>query len=166
MQTLPRYTLSGVWAERPALPSVLQALEFKICKMRPSAQCLVCGERWSGGASRRFSSLVSGRTLLVKVFSVVHSVLHVDAYLPSGLQGTVSVRGILIGQGYAEPAEEPYESKVRAACGWSTCTRTRGRGAERGTGGPCLLSGSRGAEPDSDRCVEICGSFLNVFWFL
>ncbi|KAF4018174.1 hypothetical protein G4228_009423 [Cervus hanglu yarkandensis] len=103
----------GVLMEIPCqfLELPFQALEFKICKMRPSAQCLVCGERWSGAAGRRFSSLVGGRTLLVKVFSVVHSVLHVDAYLPSGLQDTVSVRGILIGQGYAEPAEEPYESK-------------------------------------------------------
>ncbi|KAB0369475.1 hypothetical protein FD755_019480, partial [Muntiacus reevesi] len=103
----------GVLMEIPCqfLELPFQALEFKICKMRPSAQCLVCGERWSGAAGRRFSSLVSGRTLLVKVFSVMHSVLHVDAYLPSGLQDTVSIRGILIGQGYAEPAEEPYESK-------------------------------------------------------
>ncbi|XP_055411785.1 ATP-dependent RNA helicase TDRD9 isoform X3 [Bubalus kerabau] len=103
----------GVLMEMPCqfLELPFQALEFKICKMRPSARCLVCGERWSGGASQRFSSLVGGRTLLVKVFSMVHSVLHVDAYLPSGLQDTVSVRGILISQGYAEPAEEPYESK-------------------------------------------------------
>lgn len=86
----------------------------------------MCGERWSSGASQRFSSLVGGRTLLVKVFSMVHSVLHVDAYLPSGLQDTVSVRGILISQGYAEPAEEPYESKVCAA---------RGRGGVGGRGG-------------------------------
>lgn len=128
MQTPPRPALGGVWAERPALPSVLQALEFKICKMRPSARCLVCGERWSAAAGRRFSALVSGRTLLVRVFSMVHSVLHVDAYLPSGLQDTVSVRSILISQGYAEPAEEPYESKVRAARGWSACVRVRARG--------------------------------------
>uniref|UniRef100_A0A3Q1LTL4 ATP-dependent RNA helicase TDRD9 n=1 Tax=Bos taurus TaxID=9913 RepID=A0A3Q1LTL4_BOVIN len=103
----------GVLMEMPCqfLELPFQALEFKICKMRPSARCLVCGERWSSGASQRFSSLVGGRTLLVKVFSMVHSVLHVDAYLPSGLQDTVSVRGILISQGYAEPAEEPYESK-------------------------------------------------------
>lgn len=126
MQTPPRSTLGSVWAECLALPSALQALEFKICKMRPSARCLVCGERWSSGASQRFSSLVGGRTLLVKVFSMVHSVLHVDAYLPSGLQDTVSVRGILISQGYAEPAEEPYESKVCAA---------RGRGGVGGRGG-------------------------------
>ncbi|XP_007176292.2 ATP-dependent RNA helicase TDRD9 isoform X2 [Balaenoptera acutorostrata] len=88
-----------------------QALEFKICKMRPSARCLVCGEHWSGRASRRFSSLVSGRALLVKVFSVVHGVLHVDAYLSSALQGATNVRDVLVKEGYAELAEEPYESK-------------------------------------------------------
>ncbi|XFG12231.1 hypothetical protein AB1E19_015855 [Capra hircus] len=103
----------GVLREMPCrfLELPFQALEFKICKMRPSARCLVCGERWSAAAGRRFSALVSGRTLLVRVFSMVHSILHVDAYLPSGLQDTVSVRSILISQGYAEPAEEPYESK-------------------------------------------------------
>ncbi|XP_067588679.1 ATP-dependent RNA helicase TDRD9 isoform X2 [Pseudorca crassidens] len=88
-----------------------QALEFKICKMRPSARCRVCGEHWSGRASRRFSSLVSGRALLVKVFSVVHGVLHVDAYLSSALQDAVNVRDVLVKEGYAELAEEPYESK-------------------------------------------------------
>ncbi|KAI5936985.1 ATP-dependent RNA helicase TDRD9 [Manis javanica] len=88
-----------------------QALEFKICKMRPSAKSLVCGQPWSTGASRRFSSLVSGCALLVKVFSVMHSVLHVDAYRLSGVQDAVSVRDILITEGYAEPMEEPYESK-------------------------------------------------------
>ncbi|XP_036700018.1 ATP-dependent RNA helicase TDRD9 isoform X3 [Balaenoptera musculus] len=88
-----------------------QALEFKICKMRPSARCLVCGEHWSGRASRRFSSLVSGRALLVKVFSVVHGVLHVDAYLSSALQGAINVRDVLVKEGCAELAEEPYESK-------------------------------------------------------
>ncbi|KAM9091278.1 ATP-dependent RNA helicase TDRD9 [Megaptera novaeangliae] len=88
-----------------------QALEFKICKMRPSARCLVCGEHWSGRASRRFSSLVSGRALLVKVFSMVHGVLHVDTYLSSALQGAINVRDVLVEEGYAELAEEPYESK-------------------------------------------------------
>ncbi|XP_057589558.1 ATP-dependent RNA helicase TDRD9 [Hippopotamus amphibius kiboko] len=103
----------GVLMEIPCqlLELPFQALEFKICKMRPSARCLVCGEHWSGEASRRFSSLVSGRALLVKVFSVVHSVLHVDAYLSSGLQDTINVRDVLIEEGYAELAEEPYESK-------------------------------------------------------
>ncbi|XP_011376782.1 ATP-dependent RNA helicase TDRD9 [Pteropus vampyrus] len=88
-----------------------QALEFKICKMRPSARSLVCGEHWSGGASRRFAALVSGCALLVKVFSVVHSVLHVDVYRCSGVQDLLSVRDVLIDEGYAELADECYESK-------------------------------------------------------
>ncbi|XP_023402377.1 ATP-dependent RNA helicase TDRD9 [Loxodonta africana] len=88
-----------------------QALEFKICQMRPSAQSLVCGERWSCGASRRFASLVRGCALLVKVFSVVHSVLHVDVYLSSGVQDAVNVRDVLIQEGYAELTEESYQSK-------------------------------------------------------
>ncbi|XP_045863863.1 ATP-dependent RNA helicase TDRD9 [Meles meles] len=88
-----------------------QALEFKICKMRPSAKSLVCGEHWSGAASRRFTSLVSGCALLVRIFSVVHSVLHVDVYRYAGAQDAISVRDVLIKEGYAELAEEPYESK-------------------------------------------------------
>ncbi|XP_071463586.1 ATP-dependent RNA helicase TDRD9 isoform X5 [Marmota flaviventris] len=88
-----------------------QALEFKICKMRPSAKSLVCGEHWSSGASGRFASLVSGRALLVKVFSVVHSILHVDVYRYSGAQDVVNIRDVLIREGHAELAEESYESK-------------------------------------------------------
>ncbi|EGV94892.1 Putative ATP-dependent RNA helicase TDRD9 [Cricetulus griseus] len=88
-----------------------QALEFKICKMRPSAKSLICGEHWSGGANGRFASLVSGCPLLVKVFSVVHSVLHVDVYQYSGVQDAVNIRDVLIREGHAELAEESYESK-------------------------------------------------------
>nr|XP_042117164.1 ATP-dependent RNA helicase TDRD9 isoform X4 [Peromyscus maniculatus bairdii] len=88
-----------------------QALEFKICKMRPSAKSLICGEHWSGGANGRFASLVSGCPLLVKVFSVVHSVLHVDVYRYSGAQDAVNIRDVLISEGHAELAEESYESK-------------------------------------------------------
>ncbi|XP_004603827.1 ATP-dependent RNA helicase TDRD9 [Sorex araneus] len=88
-----------------------QALEFKICKMRPSAKSLICGEHWSGRASQRFASLVQGCTLLVKVFSAVHNVLHVDVYRYSGVQDAVNIRDILIREGHAELAEEPYESK-------------------------------------------------------
>ncbi|XP_016070378.1 PREDICTED: putative ATP-dependent RNA helicase TDRD9 [Miniopterus natalensis] len=88
-----------------------QALEFKVCRLRPSARSLVCGEHWSSEASRRFATLVRGRALLVKVFSVVHSVLHVDVYLSSGLQDFVNVRDVLIEEGHAELAEECYESR-------------------------------------------------------
>ncbi|GAB1297823.1 ATP-dependent RNA helicase TDRD9 [Apodemus speciosus] len=88
-----------------------QALEFKICKMRPSAKSLICGEHWSGGANGRFAALVSGCPLLVKVFSIVHSVLHVDVYRYSGAQDAINIRDVLIREGYAELAEESYESK-------------------------------------------------------
>ncbi|KAM6201049.1 ATP-dependent RNA helicase TDRD9 [Rhynchocyon petersi] len=88
-----------------------QALEFKICQMRPSAQCLVSGDHWSLRASQRFSSLVRGCRLLVKVFSVVHAVLHVDVYRCVGAQDAINVRDVLIQDGYAELTEESYESK-------------------------------------------------------
>uniref|UniRef100_K7E5Z1 ATP-dependent RNA helicase TDRD9 n=1 Tax=Monodelphis domestica TaxID=13616 RepID=K7E5Z1_MONDO len=88
-----------------------QALEFKICKMRPSAKSLVCGEHWSYGASQRFAALVNGCALIVKVYSVVHSVLHVDVYRYSGIKEVVNIRDVLIKECYAELAEESYESK-------------------------------------------------------
>ncbi|XP_050752878.1 ATP-dependent RNA helicase TDRD9 isoform X2 [Gymnogyps californianus] len=88
-----------------------QALEFKICKMRPSAKSLVCGERWSYSASQRFASLVNGYTLLVKVYSLVHSVLHVDVFRYSRCKELVNIRDVLIEESYAELAEESYESQ-------------------------------------------------------
>ena len=123
--------------------------------MRPSAKSLVCGEHWSGAASRRFVSLVSGCTLLVKVFSVVHNVLHVDVYRYSGVQDTISIRDVLIKEGYAELAEESFESKVCpfvlivgacvAVCVCvcvCVCTRVRERERERmrGKGSTFFLS--------------------------
>uniref|UniRef100_A0A8B9C312 ATP-dependent RNA helicase TDRD9 n=1 Tax=Anser brachyrhynchus TaxID=132585 RepID=A0A8B9C312_9AVES len=88
-----------------------QALEFKICKMRPSAKSLVCGERWSYSASQRFASLVNGYTLLVEVYSVVNSVLHVDAFRYSRHKDLVNIRDVLIEECYAELAEESYKSQ-------------------------------------------------------
>ncbi|KAM6461278.1 ATP-dependent RNA helicase TDRD9 isoform 1-T1 [Liasis olivaceus] len=89
-----------------------QALEFKVRGMRPSAQSLVCGEQWSYAASQRFSSLVNGCALMVKVFSVVHGVLHVDVLRYSGIMDIVNICTILIQEGYAEPADDSYESKL------------------------------------------------------
>ncbi|NXA39418.1 TDRD9 helicase, partial [Eudromia elegans] len=99
-----------------AIPSHLrelpfQALEFKMCKMRPSAKSLVCGEQWSYSASQRFASLVNGYTLLVKVYSFVHSVLHVEVFRYLGSKELVNIRDVLIEECYAEQAEESYESQ-------------------------------------------------------
>ncbi|NWQ77822.1 TDRD9 helicase, partial [Columbina picui] len=88
-----------------------QALEFKIRNMRPSAKSLVCGERWSYSASQRFASLVNGYSLLVEVYSVVHSVLCVDVFRYSGCNELVNIRDVLIEECFAEPAEESYKSK-------------------------------------------------------
>lgn len=122
--------------------------------MRPSARSLVCGEHWSGGASQRFAALVSGCALLVKVFSVVHSVLHVDVYRCSGVQDLVSVRDVLIDEGYAELADECYESKVR---------RPR-----HGPGGVCPRPSPLFGVPRCPR-VKISGAiftFFEVSWRL
>lgn len=81
--------------------------------MRPSAESLVCGERWSYSASRRFASLVNGYTLLVEVYSLVHSALHVDAFHYTRHRDLVNIRDVLIEERYAELAEESYESQVR-----------------------------------------------------
>ncbi|NXT83202.1 TDRD9 helicase, partial [Zapornia atra] len=88
-----------------------QALEFKMCKMRPSAKSLVCGERWSYSASQRFASLVNGCALLVEVYSLVHGVLYVDVFHYSRQKDLVNIRDVLIGESYAELAEESYESR-------------------------------------------------------
>ncbi|XP_027493936.1 ATP-dependent RNA helicase TDRD9 isoform X2 [Corapipo altera] len=98
------------------IPSCLQgipfqALEFKICKMRPSARSIVCGERWSYSASQRFASLVGGCSLLVNVYSVVHGVLHVDVFRYSRCKDLVNIRDVLVEERYAEVAEESYESR-------------------------------------------------------
>jgi len=80
--------------------------------MRPSAHSLVCGERWSSSASERFASLVNGCTLLVKVYSLVRDVLHVDVFRYSRCKDLVNIRDVLIEECYAELAEESCESQV------------------------------------------------------
>ncbi|XP_062974563.1 ATP-dependent RNA helicase TDRD9 [Elgaria multicarinata webbii] len=87
-----------------------QALEFKMRRLRPSAQSRVCGEQWSYAASQRFASLVNGCALMVKIFSIVHSVLHVEVFQYSGITDTVNIRNTLIQECHAELGEDSYES--------------------------------------------------------
>ncbi|XP_070607624.1 ATP-dependent RNA helicase TDRD9 isoform X2 [Erythrolamprus reginae] len=89
-----------------------QALEFKVRRIRPSAWSLVCGEQWSYAANQRFASLVSNHVLKVKIFSILHGILHVDVFQCSGIEETVNICTILIEEGYAEPADDSYESKL------------------------------------------------------
>ncbi|KAG8449310.1 hypothetical protein GDO86_016093 [Hymenochirus boettgeri] len=103
----------SVLREIPAclLELPFQALEFKICKMRPSAKSLICGEQWSRSASEKFNTMVNGCALVVKIYSVVHNILHVDVYRHFEDLEEESLRDLLIADGYAEPAEESFESK-------------------------------------------------------
>uniref|UniRef100_A0A8C5NPW8 Tudor domain containing 9 n=1 Tax=Junco hyemalis TaxID=40217 RepID=A0A8C5NPW8_JUNHY len=112
-EVIMKYFLAGSLLSRELFPVfLLQALEFKICKMCPSARSLVCGEPWSCSASQRFASLVSGCTLLVEVYSLVHGVLHVDVFRHSGRRGLVNIRDVLVEESHAELAEESHESQV------------------------------------------------------
>ncbi|XP_032882942.1 ATP-dependent RNA helicase TDRD9 [Amblyraja radiata] len=88
-----------------------QALQCQICNMRPSAYSMISGDRWSAKAKRRFCTLVKNCVLLVKVYSIVHNVLRVDLSLQTSNPGC-NVREILISEGFAELAEENYESKL------------------------------------------------------
>ncbi|XP_043553464.1 ATP-dependent RNA helicase TDRD9 [Chiloscyllium plagiosum] len=88
-----------------------QALQCQLCNIRPSAYSLIHGDQWNVKARRRFSSLVKNCVLLVKVFSVVHNVLRVDLTIQTS-KLDCNVREILISEGFAEPAEETYESKI------------------------------------------------------
>ncbi|XP_053138500.1 ATP-dependent RNA helicase TDRD9 isoform X1 [Hemicordylus capensis] len=107
-----------------------QALEFKVRRIRPSAHSRVCGEQWSYAASQRFASLVNGCALMVKVFSIVHGILHVDVFRYSGVVDIVNLRDILIQECYAELAEDSYESKLSNESLKELCSKPEERKAE------------------------------------
>ncbi|XP_069772647.1 ATP-dependent RNA helicase TDRD9 isoform X2 [Narcine bancroftii] len=90
---------------------VAEALQCQIRSMRPSAYSMISGDQWNAKARRRFSTLVKNSVLLVKVYSIVHNVLRVDLDLQIS-KPECNVREILISEGFAEPAEETYESKL------------------------------------------------------
>ncbi|XP_029140467.1 ATP-dependent RNA helicase TDRD9 [Protobothrops mucrosquamatus] len=104
------YQLREIPSHLRELP--FQALEFKVRRIHPSARSLVCGEQWSYAANQRFASLVSDHVLMVKIFSIVHGILHVDVFQCSGSTNMVNICTILIEEGYAEPADDSYESKL------------------------------------------------------
>uniref|UniRef100_A0A4W3IWW0 RNA helicase n=1 Tax=Callorhinchus milii TaxID=7868 RepID=A0A4W3IWW0_CALMI len=106
---VPSHLLRNISSQFLELP--FQALQCQICCMRPSAHSLISGDQWSAKAKKRFISLVKDCVLLVKVFSTVHCTLRVDLSIQTS-KGDRNVREVLISEGFAEPAEESYESKV------------------------------------------------------
>lgn len=156
----PRPGLAGcVWAE-PSCRPVPQALEFKICKMRPSARCLV---RRSAGALAAGRRSPPGQRPHPPGEGLFHGAQRParGRHLPQGCR-TCQRTEHPHQPGLTPSAEEPYESKVRAARGWRrVCLCAPVGGGEEGASSRLRIPSA--AELDSDQCVETCGSFLNVF---
>ncbi|CAJ1073594.1 ATP-dependent RNA helicase TDRD9 [Xyrichtys novacula] len=88
-----------------------QAQEFKVAEMRPSAQSIILGNQWSSSARSRFYSLVSGQTLLVKLYSILHDVMHVQLLINTETTDT-TVLDIMVEEGHAVKAEESFDSEM------------------------------------------------------
>uniref|UniRef100_A0A674E0Y2 ATP-dependent RNA helicase TDRD9 n=1 Tax=Salmo trutta TaxID=8032 RepID=A0A674E0Y2_SALTR len=88
----------------------LQAQEFRISGMHPSAQSMILGDQWSSPARNRFITLVNGRSLIVSLFSILHGVMYVELLINTD-SVTSSVADIMIQEGHAIKAEESFESK-------------------------------------------------------
>ncbi|XP_029900943.1 ATP-dependent RNA helicase TDRD9 isoform X2 [Myripristis murdjan] len=87
-----------------------QAQEFCIAGMRPSAQSMIMGHRWSSRARNRFITLVKGHSLFVSLYSVLHGVMRVELLINTEAT-TTSVADMFVEEGHAIKAEESYDSK-------------------------------------------------------
>lgn len=89
----------------------LQAQEFSVAFLAPSAQSVILGNNWSSRARNRFITLVHGRSFMVTLYSIVHSIMRVHVYV-SMEAGDISVADLLVQEGHARLAPESFESKV------------------------------------------------------
>ncbi|KAM8915292.1 ATP-dependent RNA helicase TDRD9 [Spinachia spinachia] len=88
----------------------LQAQEFKVIGMRPSAKSIIHGNQWSSKARDRFVTLLSGHSLIVSLYSILHGVLRVQLLINRETAKT-SVADIMVEEEHAEKAEESFDSK-------------------------------------------------------
>ncbi|XP_072532828.1 ATP-dependent RNA helicase TDRD9 [Salminus brasiliensis] len=98
--------------ELPAdlLTPPFQAQEFAISRLAPSAQSMILGDQWSSRARNRFITLVSGHSLIVSLYSILHGVMRVDLHVSMDT-GDVSVADLLVKEGHARYAPESFESQ-------------------------------------------------------
>jgi len=82
--------------------------------MRPSAQSLILGDRWSSGARDRYMELTRGHTVIVSLYSVLHGTMRVVLYCNSQ-DASVNVADVMVREGHAVAAAECYDSKVTRA---------------------------------------------------
>uniref|UniRef100_A0A8C5C512 RNA helicase n=1 Tax=Gadus morhua TaxID=8049 RepID=A0A8C5C512_GADMO len=90
----------------------LQALQFYVVGMRPSAQSLILGEQWSQRARDRYIKLTRGHEALVELYSTQQGVLHVELFIPAKGQEALNVARVMVEEGHALPALEGYNSQV------------------------------------------------------
>lgn len=89
----------------------VQAQEFRVACLVPSARSVILGGRWSSQARNRFITLVCGRSLIVTLYSILHGVMRVHVHVSTDT-GDVSVVDLLVQEGHARLAPESSESKV------------------------------------------------------
>ncbi|XP_076841783.1 ATP-dependent RNA helicase TDRD9 [Brachyhypopomus gauderio] len=87
-----------------------QAQEFVVAGLAPSAQSVITGGPWSSRARNRFVTLVSGHSLVVSLYSVLHAVMRVHLHV-STETGDVNVTDLLVQEGHARHAPESFESR-------------------------------------------------------
>ncbi|KAM6961268.1 ATP-dependent RNA helicase TDRD9 [Aplochiton taeniatus] len=128
-----------------------QAQEFVIAGLRPSAQSLILGDQWSSVARNRFMALVNGRSLIVTLYSIVHSVMHVGLLINTDTTNS-SVADIMVQEGHAIKAQESFESKV--------CFQTPRRDpvSKRIVTSPIVTQKPAGLDEDAQAAVEFLQS--------
>ncbi|KAF4089842.1 hypothetical protein AMELA_G00042910 [Ameiurus melas] len=104
---VPCNSLRELPADLQAPP--FQAQEFSVACLAPSAQSVILGEQWSGGARNRFTRC-SERAPIVTLYSLLHAVMRVHLHVPMET-GDVSVADLLVQEGHARPAPESFESR-------------------------------------------------------
>ncbi|KAG7238509.1 hypothetical protein INR49_030782 [Caranx melampygus] len=90
--------------------NTVEAQEFRVIGMHPSAQSIIMGNKWSSRARDCFISLVKGNSLIVSLYSILHNVMRVQLLISTETRNA-SVVDILVEEGHAVRAEESFDSK-------------------------------------------------------
>lgn len=75
------------------------------------------GHQWSSRARDRFITLVKGRSLIVKLYSILHDVMRVHLLINTESR-SISMADILVQEGHAVKVEENFDSKVTKQLGF------------------------------------------------
>ncbi|XP_054909205.1 ATP-dependent RNA helicase TDRD9 [Poeciliopsis prolifica] len=87
-----------------------QAHEFQVAGMRPSAQSIILGNKWSSRARDCFVTMVKHQTVIVSLYSILYDVMRVELLLNKESKST-SMVDILVEEGHAVKAQESVDSQ-------------------------------------------------------